>query len=377
MAKRRCFISMLVTFVLTLITTLCFFAMPKNAYANVNIFANVKNNSFELTSEQFGKDLPTDWVINGNNFDSDKVGVISTNAYDQLKYLQVENDSYVIESQDYIQIESDYDYMFGVKMLFSNADDSITLKTYSYNDDNELIGSHQSQTVQSKQELIDTWQETFFVLNKNASVKKVKIAIEINASNGRVGIDSVYAYKNFISLYDGASISLERNVLSIRFTAKLDVNIYQALLNNYENVSAGIIVSPKSQLLKSGEFTIQGVTEKDKIIVSPASHWNNPLTYEQVGYYEYFSAFASSGYSSLTSYINIAFTTRAYIKYTEGGVEKIIYSSWSFENNCRTIKQVATLAKQDTEVYNSYPLDQQEIITAYAEGRAPNFDGLD
>ena len=159
---------MLVTFVLTLITTLCFFAMPKNAYANVNIFANVKNNSFELTSEQFGKDLPTDWVINGNNFDSDKVGVISTNAYDQLKYLQVENDSYVIESQDYIQIESDYDYMFGVKMLFSNADDSITLKTYSYNDDNELIGSHQSQTVQSKQELIDTWQETFFVLKFNA-----------------------------------------------------------------------------------------------------------------------------------------------------------------------------------------------------------------
>ena len=221
------------------------------------------------------------------------------------------------------------------------------------------------------------WQENFFVLNKNASAKKIKISIEINAINGKVGVDNVYAYKNFIGLYDGASISLERNVLAIRFTAKVDVNIYQTLLNNYEEVTAGIIVSPKSQVLKSGEFTMLGVTEKDKIIVSPATHWNNPLSFEQDGYYDYFSAFASQGYASLEGYINIAFTTRAYIKYVENGVEKVIYSSWNYENNCRTIKQVATSAKQDAQTYNSYSPDQQEIITAYIEGRVPNFEGLD
>lgn len=378
MTKRRCFLSMLLIFVLTLSAMLGVFATHKNAYASAEIFADVKNSSFEsVDSETFGKDLPTDWVIDSQNLDINKVNVVSINAYDRINYLQVEGDTYLVESQDYIQIENDYDYLFGVKMLFASAEDSVTLIVKTYSEDNELIGTYQSQTIVSTADFIGTWQENFFVLNKNASAKKIKISIEINAINGKVGVDNVYAYKNFIGLYDGASISLERNVLAIRFTAKVDVNIYQTLLNKYEEVTAGIIVSPKSQVLKSGEFTMQGVTEKDKIIVSPATHWNNPLSFEQDGYYDYFSAFASQGYSSLEGYINIAFTTRAYIKYVENGVEKVIYSSWNYENNCRTIKQVATSAKQDAQTYNSYSPDQQEIITAYIEGRVPNFEGLD
>ena len=378
MTKRRCFLSMLLIFVLTLSAMLGVFATHKNAYASAEIFADVKNSSFEsVDSETFGKDLPTDWVIDSQNLDINKVNVVSINAYDRINYLQVEGDTYLVESQDYIQIENDYDYLFGVKMLFASAEDSVTLIVKTYSEDNELIGTYQSQTIVSTADFIGTWQENFFVLNKNASAKKIKISIEINAINGKVGVDNVYAYKNFIGLYDGASISLERNVLAIRFTAKVDVNIYQTLLNNYEEVTAGIIVSPKSQVLKSGEFTMLGVTEKDKIIVSPATHWNNPLSFEQDGYYDYFSAFASQGYASLEGYINIAFTTRAYIKYVENGVEKVIYSSWNYENNCRTIKQVATSAKQDAQTYNSYSPDQQEIITAYIEGRVPNFEGLD
>ena len=378
MTKRRCFLSMLLIFVLTLSAMLGVFATHKNAYASAEIFADVKNSSFEsVDSETFGKDLPTDWVIDSQNLDINKVNVVSINAYDRINYLQVEGDTYLVESQDYIQIENDYDYLFGVKMLFASAEDSVTLIVKTYSEDNELIGTYQSQTIVSTADLIGTWQENFFVLNKNASAKKIKISIEINAVNGKVGVDNVYGYKNFIGLYDGASISLERNVLAIRFTAKVDVNIYQTLLNNYEEVTAGIIVSPKSQVLKSGEFTMQGVTEKDKIIVSPATHWNNPLSFEQDGYYDYFSAFASQGYASLEGYINIAFTTRAYIKYVENGVEKVIYSSWNYEDNCRTIKQVATSAKQDAQTYNSYSPDQQEIITAYIEGRVPNFEGLD
>lgn len=378
MTKRRCFLSIFLIFVLTLSATLGVFATPKNAFANAEIFADVKNSSFEsVNSENFGKDLPTDWVIDSQNLDIENVNVISINAYDRIKYLQVEGGTYSVESQDYVQIENDYDYLFGVKMLFDSAEDSVTLIVKTYSEDNDLIGTYQSQTIVSASDLIGTWQETFLVLNKNESAKKVKVCVEINATNGKVGVDNVYAYKNFISLYNGASISLERNVLSIRFTARVDVNIYETLLNSYDEVTAGIIVSPRSQVLKSGEFTIKGVTEKDKIIVSPATHWNNPLSFEQDGYYDYFSAFASQSYASLQGYIGIAFTTRAYVKYIENGVEKVLYSNWSYENNCRTIKQVATLAKQDEETYNSYPPDQQEIITAYIEGRIPNFEGLD
>ena len=185
MTKRRCFLSMLLIFVLTLSAMLGVFATHKNAYANVNIFADVKNSSFEsVDSTSFGKDLPTDWVIDSQNFDIDNVNVISINAYDRIKYLQVEGGTYLVESQDYIQIENDYDYLFGVKMLFDSADDSVTLIVKTYSEDNDLIGTYQSQTVVGAPNLIGTWQESFFVLNKNASAKKVKIAIEINADSG-------------------------------------------------------------------------------------------------------------------------------------------------------------------------------------------------
>ena len=149
------------------------------------------------------------------------------------------------------------------------------------------------------------------------------------------------------------------------------------LLDSYESVTVGLIVSPRAQVNRSSEFTIKGVLEKENLLVVPTTHWNNPQTYEQDGYYNYYCAFASQGYASLQKNLGIAFTTRAYIKYVENGVEKIIYSSWNMENNCRSIRQVATLAKQDQETYNSYSPDQQEIITAYIEGRVPNFEGLD
>ena len=97
MTKRRTFLSMLLIFVLSLTAMLGVFAMPKNAYANVNIFADVKNSSFEsVDSDTFGKPFPTDWVINENNFDVDKVNVISINAYDKFNYLQVEGGSYLM-----------------------------------------------------------------------------------------------------------------------------------------------------------------------------------------------------------------------------------------------------------------------------------------
>ncbi len=377
MTKRKSIFSLLLIFVLTLVFLSSAFVTPKNAFASTSIFVDIKNPSFEImTSEEYDKPFPTDWIINGD-FEPEKIKVISTNAYNKNNYWQFVGGSYTVESKDFIEIENEYDYLFGVKFIFSNVNDILTLNIKNFDEKGELIGTHQGQTVVSDEAHLDLWQETFLTLSYDSSVKKVKISIEIVAQNGFVGIDNVYGYKNFFSLYNGASISLERNVLAIRFTAKVDADSYKTLLNSYENVTAGIIVSPKGQVKKSGEFTMNGIMEKDKIIVMPSSYWNNPQTFEQVGYYEYSCKLASQGYDKLQSNLDINFTVRAYIKYTENGEEKILYSSWSLENNCRSIRQVAIKAKEDLDVYNNYDKDQQEIISAYIEGRVPNFDGLD
>jgi len=377
MTKRKSIFSLLLIFILTLVFLLSAFVTPKNAFASTSIFVDIKNPSFEIvTSDEYDKPFPTDWIIN-EDFEPEKINVISTNAYNKNNYWQFEGGSYTVESKDFIEIENDYDYLFGVKFIFSDVNDSLTLNIKTFDEQGELIGTHQGQTIVNDEAHVNLWQETFLTLSYDNSVKKVKISIEIVAQNGFVGIDNVYGYKNFLSLYNGASISLERNVLAIRFTAKVDADSYKTLLNSYENVTAGIIVSPKGQVKKSGEFTINGIMEKDKIIVMPSSYWNNPQTFEQVGYYEYSCKLASQGYDKLQSNLDINFTVRAYIKYTENGEEKILYSSWSLENNCRSIRQVAIKAKEDLDVYNNYDKDQQEIISAYIEGRVPNFDGLD
>ncbi len=376
MAKRSLLSKMLLTIVLTLVFMTSLFVVPQSAYANSDIFLDVKNSSFEnLGVDEFYKQLPTDWSII-ESFEPENVKVVSTNAYHRANYWQFEGGAYTVENDGYIEIENNTDYLFGVKFIFSNANDSLTFNIKTFDENGELIEACQGQTVVSSEELKNTWQETFLVLNKDSRVKKVKISIAIVAQAGSVGIDNVYGRENFFSLYDGASISLERNVIGIRFTAKIDAKIYQALKDKYTAVSAGLIISPKSQVIESGEFTIKGVVDTDKIIVVPATYWNNSSSAEQDGYYTFYCAFYSNGYDSLQN-IDINFTARAYIKYIKGGEEQILYSSWSLENNCRSIRQVATMAKEDIDVFNSYDLDQQEIITAFSEGKAPNFDGLD
>ncbi|MBE7081428.1 MAG: hypothetical protein E7372_02575 [Clostridiales bacterium] len=376
MTKRISLSKMLLIIVLSLVVLSSAFVLPNNAFANSVIFLDVINSSFENTNlEQYDKPFATDWIINNGSFDADNVNIISTNAYDKINYWQFEKGTYFVESQNFIDIQS-AEYIFGVKFIFSNINDSCALVVKGYNANGELISTNKGETIESKQEFIGMWQETFVTAEISDNVKKIKISIEINANNGTVGIDNVYAHKNFISVYDGASISLERNVLLLRFTAKIDADIYKTFVDNYENVSVGMVFAPRKQVVAVGEFTIKGIPEDGNVKVITSNHWNNPESYQQSGYYTYSCAFGGD-YSSLEKIIEILVVSRPFIKYTENGREKIIYSSWNLENNCRSMRQVATLAKQDTDVYNSYDLDQQEIISAFVEGRVPNFEGLD
>ena len=378
MIKKRCILSILLIIVLTLVSTSSVFAVPNKVFANTSIFLDIKNSSFENTiTDEFDKPFVSDWVINGENFVSDNVNVVSTSAYEGRNSLQLKNGVFNIESKEFIEIENSAQYLFGVKFVFSDVDDSLQISVKTYNSQNEIIATHKSQTIISKQENLDKWQEAFLMVDKDANAKKVKISIEVDSKKGSVGVDNVYGYKNFVNLYNGASISLEKNIVQIRFTAKIDIDVYQTFINNYSFVSVGMLLSPKEQVDKVGEFTVKGIPENGKMAMISASNWNNPNSYMKDGYYTFCAGFGQHGYGGLENIINGEIVVRAYVKYTENGKENIIYSSWNLNDNCRSIRQVANSAKQDIEVYNSYSLDQQEIISAYIEGRTPNVEGLD
>ncbi len=377
MTKRRCVLSLFLIIVITLVSISSVFALPKNAFASSNIFVDIKNSSFESTStQQFAKPFATDWIVNDGNFVAENINVISTNAYDKNNYWQFKNGTYFVESQDFIQIDDAAEYLFGVKFIFSNINDSCKLSVKSYNAQNEFVSEYQGQTIISKQEYVGKWQETVLKLALDSQAIKVKILIEINAQQGSVGIDNVNAYKNFIKLDNGASICLEKNLLEIRFTAKLDIEAYQMLSHNYHQVSVGMVLSPKQQVNSASEFTVKGISLNGAMETIDVDHWNNPKTYQQDGYYTYYCAFGQVGYDLMEDFLDGEIVARAYIKYTESNKEKYIYSTWDMVNNCRSIRQVAQKAKQDERVYNSYTLTQKEIISAYIEGRVPNFDGL-
>ena len=159
--------------------------------------------------------------------------------------------------------------------------------------------------------------------------------------------------------------------------AKIDVSSYQTFINNYSNVSVGMVFSTKDQVNSVGEFTIKGIPSNGKVQLMPIDHWNNPKTYMKDGYYTFCAGPEQEGYDELEKILNGEFVVRAYIKYTENGKEKILYSSWNMQDNCRSIRQVAQKAKQDIDVFNSYSLDQKEIINAYIEGRKPSFENLE
>ena len=378
MIKKRCILSRLLIIVLTLVSTSSVFAVPNKVFANTSIFLDIKNSSFENTiTDEFDKPFVSDWVINGENFVSDNVNVVSTSAYEGRNSLQLKNGVFTIESKEFIEIENSAEYLFGVKFVFSDVDDSLQISVKTYNSQNEIIATHKSQTIISKQENLDKWQEAFLMVDKDANAKKVKISIEVDSKKGSVRVDNVYGYKNFVNLYNGASISLEKNIVQIRFTAKIDIDVYQTFINNYSFVSVGMLLSPKEQVDKVGEFTVKGIPENGKMAMISASNWNNPNSYMKDGYYTFCAGFGQHGYDDLENIINGEIVVRAYVKYTENGKENIIYSSWNLNDNCRSIRQVANSAKQDIEVYNSYSLDQQEIISAYIEGRTPNIEGLD
>ncbi len=356
------------TLIIFIIAVLCLSnagcSIIRKAYAESIILPPIVNDSFESQQEQSAYSKPIGWQVDAvDQVEIGNVAFINENAYDGQSYYQVSGDEYTVKTEDYIDIDGGESYVFGVKYITSSLENSCTINIETFDNENNLLSTIANQVEEPK--LVDTWLDTQFYINASTSVSKVKIAIKINALNGDVGIDYAYGNKDIIKISFGASISLQQGKTEMRFTGQIDKTAYEKFLG--KSVSVGILFMPTNAFNQTGEFTIKGLSSETGR-ASVADKWKNQETIDSDGYYEFACAMKNM---HVKEALTVSISARAFIKFTEEGKEKYIYSTFNLEDNSRSIQGVAQKLKADTTNYQKYDELQRMIIDAYALGELP------
>lgn len=344
-----------------------------------SVLPNIENASFEqvkLVDGQTDKYIPESW-----EFDCDinylNTEIINANAYDGTKYYQVIEGEYLLKSTKKVSVGKNCEYTIGVKFLSSNLENSCSVIVETFNEQDEKIDIFSSQEKNAVKE--NAWTDVNVNFCTSEQVKNVEITIQIKAEVGSVGIDSVYAQKAFIKIYSGASLKLETSNPGIRFSAYVDKEIFDSFSSVYSEVGVGIIVMPTYFLEEIGDYTEISVKRAGRSASLINSEiWSNSSTAESDGCYKYTCALIRRN-SSIEQIIDMGITSmvfcvRAYFTYVDNGQEKIIYSDYNLIDNSRSMQGVARKIKEDSVNYNGYDDMQKEIINAYIENRAPNFN---
>ncbi len=355
--------------ILVAVISLCnsSFLYAKNVYADSIVLPTIYNQSFEIEDNNENLIKPTNWQVEACTGELDKCTFIidDENAYDGQKYYQVTDGEYVIKSNEFIDIDGEDDYVFGIKYKTSSLDNSCSVYIETYYDSDKPISIIEGQI--KAPVLTDTWLDAQVSFDADIRVNKVKVCIKINAKDGNVGIDYAYANKDIIKINFGASISLKKGKSAIRFTGQVDKDAFDKFLG--KSVSVGVLIMPTNAFETVGEFTLKGVSSQIGRAVI-ADRWNNYDSIDDDGYYEFTCVMENM---HVKEALTLSLSARAFIKIVEDGEEIYFYSTFDLEDNSRSIQEVAVNIKSDLENYFRYDEVQRTIIEAYALGELPNF----
>ncbi len=345
--------------ILVAVISLCnsSFLYAKNVYADSIILPLIQNQSFELEGG---------WDIEAteNTLDESKLSYVSENVYDGERYLQLSEDKYLVKTSDYIEIDGQDNYIFGVKFIASALDSSCRVIIETFDSANNFLGNITSQIKNPRR--VGEWTDVYAYFNADVNVAKVKIAIALSALNASVGLDYVYSNKDIVKSIFGASISLQKGKSSIRFTGQVDKNAF----DNYPigTAQVGILFAPRSAVEHIGDFTINGIgLDVGRALM--LGTWNNSDTADLDGYYEFV---CTMGNMHVKEALTLSISVRMFVKIQDGASERYIYSTFDLEDNSRSIQDVALRLKEKTEIYSKYDDVQRAIIDAYALGELPN-----
>ncbi len=344
--------------ILVAVISLCnsSFLYAKNVYADSIILPLIANESFEIEG---GWDIES----TDNSLDERKLSYPTENAYDGQRYFALSDGEYIIKTTDFIEIDGEDNYIFGIKYIASSLDDTCQVNVQTFDMENNLISTISGE--EKTATIVDVWADAQVYLSANENVVKVKLVAKIKAVNGIVGLDYAYGNKDIVKTVFGASISLQEGTTSIRFTGRVDKTAFDQYPKG--TVSIGILFAPTLALNLVGDFTLNGVSsDMGRAVI--LNDCNNQDTADLDGYYEYVCAM---GNMHAKQALTLSISVRTFVKIEENGNERYIYSTFNLEDNSRSIQDVALRLKQDTETYYKYDDVQRAIIDAYALGELP------
>ena len=349
------------------------FLMPKTVKATEIVLPEIKNSSFEQL-EPFG------WQVNADEINGQNHGITSQVFYDGTSSYQLKQNVYTIKSADFIDVDIDSGYVVGVKIFCSEIGSACKIGVQSFDQNGESLNTNYEEEFLSSKK--GAWQDVRLNFQTQQNACKIKVIIEVDATSGDVCIDNVYAHKDFVHIYDGASINLQTSAQAmsvkaqLRFTGKIDKDSYDEFLNAYPDAEAGFALVTTLNLEQAGEFTFKSFLDagkESKILKVVSTRWTNLYTADEDGFYTLDFALPIEEIGRYKTNISV----RAYIKFYENGVEKYIFSNYDESVNSRSVYSVAVMAKADTNTYKNYSAGQKEKIDAYIDGREPIMENLD
>lgn len=215
----------------------------------------------------------------------------------------------------------------------------------------------------------EEWQEVFveFITPEKAVSVAPVITATFNETSSDTDLclaDSGYCMsvpkEDVIKLKDGASLRLVKETPGIRFYASVDKQVYDKYQEDYQNVSAGILITLTEYLQDVSDYTVENLVAKNiQHAEIPVNKWANSKTTETDGFYGFYCALVNI----LPHNVRREFSVRAYVKYDKDGKTVYEYSSYDSNKNSRSVYGVALLAKQEIEKYST---EQADIIEYYA-----------
>ena len=172
--------------------------------------------------------------------------------------------------------------------------------------------------------------------------KQDSTSIYKNGATVPAGVYRCIGYsKNDFTIVNGAAIRTADPAMGLRFTAKVSES-FKTILG--DGATFGMLIAPKEKIMAVNLFKMETMAEQNYINVSYAQ-----LGQADDGVITYYGAVIGEG-DVTYDMVNTKFAARAYVSFTFEGdtAATVFYTDFSFENNERSMYDVAKLVKESS-----------------------------
>ena len=303
---------------------------------------------------------PTNWNIAPSHLNmaqsSDSISGYSVKIIPQV--------TFILTTAELIEIVGGNDYKFGYYAKSESGGQSVcSLAVKTFNSDKATI-----ETLSSQEFVVgDVWTEVSSVFTLDKNVCYIFLELTIKADTVACFVDQAFGYIEekivvppTLNTHTGASLRLNKDSAGIRFSGSVEKNVYDQFKIDYQNVNAGIMITPVDNISSAEDFTVENLESNNlQYAKIPAEKWNNTATADTDGYYGFYCALVNLNPQNILR----DFAFRTYFEYTDNGATKTVYGNFNLNDNVRSVSSVAKIVYKDLD---SYPEETQEIITYFA-----------